>query len=128
MNAIPEHCRIPGVSLHARQRFAERFGREAAREAWLAAVLDIIDGRAAVLAGFPDDRRVHLVRIGPITARVLWCSRSGQIITVFADEQHHLGKRHEGNIVRARHTKRYARTSAAFARAEGPRAEEWHDA
>lgn len=72
---------IPGVSLHARWRAAERLGRDPSREDWLKAVLSIIDGEAPLLMR-ADTRELRLIRFGAVEARVWWDTESGMITTL----------------------------------------------
>lgn len=74
---------IPGVSRHARERVIERLGVEPRRAEWLAAVMDIVEGRALLMGR--DTRhgteRFRLRLCGQ-DIEVWWCTRMAQITTV----------------------------------------------
>jgi len=73
---------IPGVTLHARTRMAERIGRDLSRAEWLAVVASILDGTATLL--MRDGRRGehYAVAVGAMMVRVAWQPDQGLIATV----------------------------------------------
>lgn len=85
---------IPGVTHHARQRMAERHGRDLTPAEWLALVCDILDGRAVLLRAMPPNGsgEIWAVRMGDMALRVVWQPLDGSVVSVLADE--HSGNRH----------------------------------
>lgn len=78
---------IPGVSRHARERMAERHGRDLTRDEWLALVADILEGRSVLLHGMPPDGsgECHLCQVAGVPVRVMWQPMAGLVTTVLGD-------------------------------------------
>lgn len=73
---------IPGVTLHARQRMAERMGRDLTRDEWLGAVAAITGGQTLLLHLHPDGVEQHLYVVGGMPVRLVWCPTTAQVLTV----------------------------------------------
>jgi hypothetical protein len=73
---------IPGVCAHARNRMAERLGRDLTRDEWLAAVAGIVDRRLTLL-GTPQEHTEHwLLELPGLAARLVWRTDRGEVVTV----------------------------------------------
>lgn len=73
------------VTDHARQRMAERLGRDATTSEWLAVLAAILDRRASLAATldykFPL-REIWLVTLGDLPFRVVWQPDQPALVTV----------------------------------------------
>lgn len=84
----PHKAKLPGVAYHAQERLFEHHGIVAQPEEWLAAVLDIIDGRALIVRTCGNvavagvDACVYALTIQDQVIEVVWSVRSGAIVTV----------------------------------------------
>lgn len=74
---------IPGVTSHARDRAEQRLGRDLELEEWLAVVLDILDGRAALVRRF-NGGECYSVAVSGIAFNVWWAPGPGCITTVLS--------------------------------------------
>lgn len=73
---------IPGVGAHARDRMAERLGRDLTREEWLAAVAAIVDRRMVLLCVAPNGSEHYLHQVGQVQMRLVWRVDLGMVVTV----------------------------------------------
>lgn len=78
--------RIPGVGAHARDRVAERLGRDLTRDEWLAAVEAITGGRAVRLAVTDGGAEHYLHELGGVRLRLVWRPDLAMIVTVLPAE------------------------------------------
>ncbi len=80
---MPDLRPLPGVSVHARERARERLGRDLSDGEWLAAVLDLVEGRLSFLCR--DQRGVEQYAwpaAWPPLARIIWHPAAARIVTV----------------------------------------------
>ena len=77
---------IPGVGAHARDRAAQRLGRDLTREEWLEAVARILDRRAVLLCRMPNGSEHYLHEIGGVAVRLVWQPDYGMVVTVLPAE------------------------------------------
>lgn len=85
------HAPIPGVTEHAQIRAAERCPVPPTRAEWLQCVLDILDGRGALVRvdqpeGGPMRRELWLVYLGDCRVVVVWAPLAGLAVTVLSSE------------------------------------------
>ena len=73
---------IPGVTDHARDRAAERLGRDLTRAEWLGVVAMVVERRALLLASVEDGCDHYLVEVGGLSFIVVWRPASASIATV----------------------------------------------
>lgn len=113
---------IPGVSLHARQRAVQHFGRDPARADWLAAVASILDRAAMLLgkSGFDANERWR-VRLANMEVDVWWSPHEAQIITVLDLGQGALNDRRTAERDASNRKRRLPEPY----RRERPRVEDW---
>lgn len=95
----------PCVSWHARERMAERHGRDLTYAEWVSAVADILERRAVLLSAH-GDVQCWAVTVGPIVLRMMWSPGTANVMTVLADEQTHAGH-HAQRAMRAPIKPRY---------------------
>lgn len=79
---------IPGVTQTARHMLLTRYGVSVRRDAWLAAVLAILDRRAELLAAELDTGpqfSLWRVEIGPVTVQAVWSSQDAAIVTILRE-------------------------------------------
>lgn len=73
---------IPGVGAHARDRMAERLGRDLTREEWLDAVERLTGGQLARLCLTPNGSEHYLHELGGVALRLVWRPDLGMVVTV----------------------------------------------
>lgn len=78
---------IPGVGAHARDRMAERIGRDLTRVEWLDAVARILDSRAARLYVMPNGSEHYLHDVGGVLVRLVWMPEWALVVTVMEAER-----------------------------------------
>lgn len=74
---------IPGVCAHARDRMAERIGRDLTKPEWLELVEAITAGRLPLLCVQPEGGHHYLAEIGAVRVRLVWRPDWGKIATVW---------------------------------------------
>ncbi len=77
---------IPGVGAHARDRMAERMGRDLTREEWLAAVAAIVERRAVLLGVMPNGSEHYWHEVGGVPVRLVWRPEWALVATVLPIE------------------------------------------
>jgi hypothetical protein len=75
----PEY--IPGVTLHARARMVERFGRDLTRAQWLEVVAAVVDRRGLMVSA-KHNCEIWLVGLGALRLALVWSPGSAAIVTV----------------------------------------------
>lgn len=104
---------IPGVGAHARDRAAERLGRDLTREEWLAAVERILERRAVLMCRTPNGSEHYLHEIGGVALRLVWQPAFGLVVTVLPAE---MGATRMVADVKAQGVKASLRVCAKFRR------------
>jgi hypothetical protein len=82
--------RAAGVSLHAHEQMAARFGYTPTRAEWREAVASILERSALLMAAtLPNGKQRWRVRVGTVECCVIWASGDdttpAQIVTVLPD-------------------------------------------
>lgn len=75
---------IKGVSHHARERMAQRLGRDLSYTEWLDVLLQVTDPHAVVLRKQGDGLMLIAVTVGTQVAKLWWDSNTTCIITVLS--------------------------------------------
>lgn len=84
---------LTGVSHHAQTRALERLGRYLTAEEWRNIISDIVNRRAMLLSRQEDMAEMYLVRVGTITATVIWHPMNGVISTVMPEGSRPINRR-----------------------------------
>lgn len=77
---------VPGVGAHARDRMAERIGRDLTRAEWLDAVARILDRRATLLCRMPNGSEHYLHELGGVALRLVWRPDLAIVVTIMPVE------------------------------------------
>lgn len=73
---------IPGVSTHAHERMAERYGRDLTAEEWQSVVLAIIERRALLLRIEPHGREIYAVEVAGVQFRAVWMPAAAVLVSM----------------------------------------------
>ncbi len=73
------------IADHARERAAERIGRDLTDHEWLMVVWAILFREAVVVADSHLGRVVYAVALGAVVLRVVWCPLHCVVVTVLPE-------------------------------------------